>query len=211
MSSAFLVNSSPDYAELVQPPVFSYGFFLPQTIFIFVICIIYSILPSSERLVLFGLVYFLVGNFIYKYQLLYAMDHRNFSTGRAWPMICNRITVGLIFFQIAMGGQLVLSGAWRRSLLVVPLFIGTIWFAVFYGRTFEPLTKFIALRSLHETHDEAMSLSGSRYEERSSQRAARTEDDLSTKFINPSLVVHLEDVWIAKANARSALQQADGG
>ena len=203
-------DSLPDYAELVQPPVFSYGFFLPQTIFIFLICIIYSILPQSELLVLFGLVYFLMGSFIYKYQLLYAMDHRNFSTGRAWPMICNRIVVGLIFFQIAMGGQLVLSSAWRRSLLVVPLFIGTIWFGVFYRRTFEPLTKFIALRSLHETHDEALSLSGSRYEDRSSQGRSRTDDDYSAKFINPSLVIHLEDVWISKAQARGALQEAGG-
>ena len=152
----------------------------------------------------------MMGSFIYKYQLLYAMDHRNFSTGRAWPMICNRIIVGLLFFQIAMGGQLVLSSAWRRSLLVIPLFIGTIWFGVFYQRTFEPLTKFLALRSLHETHDEAMSLSGSRYEERSSHNRHRSGEDYSTKFVNPSLVIRLEDVWVSKARAQSANEEADG-
>ena len=199
-----ILSNTVDYADLVQPPVFSYGFFLPQTIFTFVICIIYSILPQSELLVLFGLVYFLMGSFIYKYQLLYAMDHRNFSTGRAWPMICNRIVVGLAFFQIAMGGQLLLSGAWRRSLLVVPLFIGTVWFGVFYQRTFGPLTQFIALRSLHETHGEAQSLSESRYEERSSQSRNRSEEEHHTKFVNPSLVVGLEDVWVSGSHASNA-------
>ena len=203
-----------DYAELVQPPVFSYGFFLPQTIFILDICIIYSILPQSELLVLFGLVYFLMGSFIYKYQLLYAMDHRNVSSGRAWPMICQRIFVGLAFFQIAMGGQLALNSAWRRALLVVPLFVGTVWFGVFYGRTFEPLTKFIALRSLHETHDEAVSLSESRYEERSSQNGSgggtRADEGRNSRFINPSLVVPLEDVWIAKRHGRGEGNEGTG-
>ena len=147
-----------------------------------------------------------MGSFIYKYQLLYAMDHRNVSTGRAWPMICNRIFVGLAFFQIAMGGQLFLNGAWRRALLVVPLFIGTIWSAVSYGRTFEPLTKFIALRSLHETHDEARSLSESRYEERSLQSRTRPEDDCLTRFVNPNLVIPLEDVWTSRARPQNESQ-----
>ena len=91
---------------------------------------------------MFGLVYFLLGSFIYKYQLLYAMDHHHFSSGRAWPMICNRINVGLIVFQAAMAGQLALQSAFKRGLLVMPLLLGTIWFSFSFRRTIEPLMRF---------------------------------------------------------------------
>ena len=191
--------------------MFSYGFYLPQTIFIFDICIIYSILPQSELLVLFGLVYFLMGSFIYKYQLLYAMDHRNASTGRSWTMICQRVVVGLAFFQIAMGGQLFLKEARWRSVLVVPLFIGTVWFGIAYRRAFEPLARFIALRSLHDNHDEAMSLSESRREGRSVQMPARSDEAFHAKFVNPNLVAPLENVWTANAQAREANQENSNG
>jgi calcium permeable stress-gated cation channel len=197
-----------DYAELVQPPVFSYGFYLPQTLFVFSICIVYSALPSSQFVAVFGFVYFVLGHFVYKYQLLYAMDHRHFSTGRAWPMICIRIVVALIFFQVAMAGQLILKGAIPRSVLVVPLFIGTIWFAFWYNRTFEPLMRFIALRSLHEAQDEAQSLNESRLQESMSITRCSVDDDESNwKYINPNLIIPLEDIWIAKTSSREAQEE----
>lgn len=112
-------NSRLDYAELVQPPVFSYGFYLPQTLLIFIICTVYSVLQSSWLILFFGLVYFLIGSFIYKYQLLYAMDHRQHSTGQAWLIICNCVVVGLIFFEIAMAGLLALRTAFYRSILII--------------------------------------------------------------------------------------------
>lgn len=137
-----------DYADLNKPPTFSYGFALPQSILIFMICLVYSILPSSWLVTLFGLIYFSLGRFIYKYQLLYAMDHTQHSTGRAWPMICSRIILGLLVFQLAMIGILALRTAITRSTLIVPLFAFTIWFSYFFSRTYEPLMKFIALRSI---------------------------------------------------------------
>ena len=60
-----------EYAELSTPPKFSYGFTIPQTIFIFIICVVYSVFPSSWLVCLCGLVYFFLGHFIYKYQILY--------------------------------------------------------------------------------------------------------------------------------------------
>lgn len=172
----------------------------------------YSILPNSELIILFGLIYFLMGAFIYKYQLLYAMDHRHFSTGRAWPMICNRIIVGLVVFQLAMAGQLVLRKAVFRSIIVAPLLIGTIWFGFSYRRTYEPLMKFISLRSLHEAQDEAISLSGSRHEEEVHTGVRFGDEEEHTQFINPSLVTPLEDVWVSKSRAhRASFGGANGG
>ena len=137
-----------DYAELVQPPIFSYGFYLPNALLIFIICMVYSVLRSSWQVLLAGLVYFAFGHYCYKYQLLYAMDHQQQATGRAWGMICDRIFVGLVFFQVTTLGQLLLKQAYYRTLLMFPLIIATFWISVLYGKTYKPLMKFIALRSV---------------------------------------------------------------
>ena len=154
----------------------------------------------------------MLGHFVYKYQLLYAMDHRHFSTGRAWPMICIRVLVALVFFQAAMAGQLILKGAIPRSILVIPLVIGTIWFALWYNRTYEPLMRFIALRSLHEADDDdTISLSESRNEESiiASRARAVDGDELNWTFVNPNLIIPLEDIWISKENIRITGQEVD--
>lgn len=208
-----LLTRHTDYAELVQPPVFSYGFYLPQTMLIFIICIVYSVLPGSWFVLLFGLLYFIIGTFIYKYQLLYAMDHRQHSTGRAWSIICNRIVLGLIVFQLAMTGILGLSLAVYRAILIVPLLAFTIWFIVFYQRTYDPLMKFIAIRSL--THDPpfgALAHGESRYESETSRGRDVDEDqETGLRYINPSLVSPLEDIWLAKKPTNGSAHRDDHG
>ena len=192
----------------MQPPVFSYGFYLPQTILIFIICIVYSVLPGSWFVLFFGLLYFIIGNFIYKYQLLYAMDHRQHSTGRAWSIICNRIVLGLVVFQLAMAGILGLSLAVYRAILIIPLLAFTVWFIVFYERTYDPLMKFIAIRSL--THDPpfgALAQGESRYESETSRGRYVDEDqETGLRYVNPSLVVPLEDLWLAKKRTNGSVR-----
>ena len=210
-----LLTSTLDYAELVQPPVFSYGFFLPQTLLIFIICIVYSVLPKSELMTLFGLIYFLFGSFVHKYQLLYAMDHRQHSTGRAWPIICNRVVVGIVVFEMAMAGQLALRGAYKRSVIILPLLFGTIWFAYFYRRTYEPLMKFIALRSLYrdDDDDDTPSPNETRYSmETRNGRIVDDSEETGLRFINPNLTLPLEDVWLAqrRPNGTSRSVNTDG-
>lgn len=218
-----------DYAELVQPPMFNYGFYLPTALLVFTICMVYSVLRSSWQILLAGLVYFAFGHFVYKYQLLYAMDHSQQSTGRQWVMICDRIFVGLVTFQIAIFGELVLEKAFPRSGLLLPLVIITIWISIAYGRTFKPLMKFIALRSVrlgeqyrdYESPPEANSVSstelapernawaneGSReryYRETRTANGQAVDESSETglRYINPSLVAPLEGVWIADKDFR---------
>lgn len=50
-----------DYAELVQPPVFSYGFYLPNAMLIFIICMVYSVIRNSWQVLLAGFLYFALG------------------------------------------------------------------------------------------------------------------------------------------------------
>lgn len=109
---------------------------------------VYSVLRDSWQVILTGLAYFFIGHFVHKYQLLYAMEHRQHSTGKGWMMMSDRVIGGAILFQVTVAGQLALKKAFKRALLVVPLIIGTIWFFFVFTRTYRPLMKFIALRSL---------------------------------------------------------------
>ncbi|KKY19856.1 hypothetical protein UCDDS831_g05141 [Diplodia seriata] len=188
-----------DYAELVQPPVFSYGFYLPQTILIFIICTVYSVLRSSWMVLLAGLIYFVIGHFVHKYQLLYAMDHRQHSTGRGWTMICDRVIVGLILFQLTMAGQLALKGAFWRAALLVPLTISTLWFWNVYTYSYKPLMRFIALKSLRRA--ERSDLVTPQVE----QPTIDEERERGQRYVNPNLVMPLEDVWITDNSARALL------
>ncbi|KIW17707.1 hypothetical protein PV08_04902 [Exophiala spinifera] len=189
-----------DYAELARPPVFSYGFFLPQTMLIFIICIVYSVLPSSWLITLFGLVYFCIGGFIHKYQLLYAMEHRQHSTGQAWPMICNRIITGLVLFQVAMTATLALRGALTASLVLAPILVITIWFTLYFQRTYVPLMKFIALRSIDRQNLLDFPTPSETPWDRDTDygRTVDTDPNTGLRYINPNLVQPLETLWIRK-------------
>lgn len=193
------------------------------------ICIVYSVLQSSWQVLLAGLAYYLIGYFCYKYQLLYAMDHRQHSTGKSWVMICDRIFVGLVVFQLTMAGQLALRSAVRRSIVIFPLLIGTLWFSQVYGRTYKPLMDFIALKSIRRAEHEDEGTTAWRYEEQvhngptMDDSAAWTNEYDSTRghtldetrefgmrFINPSMVAPLEDVWIRDKAARTATNSQAG-
>lgn len=189
-----------DYAELARPPIFSYGFYLPQTMLIFIICIVYSVLPSSWLITLFGLVYFCIGGFIHKYQLLYAMEHRQHSTGQAWPMICNRIITGLVLFQLAMTATLALRGALTASLVLAPILVITIWFTVYFQRTYVPLMKFIALRSIDRQSFLDLPTPSETPWDRDTDygRTVDTDPNTGLRYINPHLVQPLETLWIRK-------------
>lgn len=210
----FLRARTPrEFAELSTPPKFSYGFSIPQTVLVLIICVVYSVFPSSWLICLFGLVYFSIGQFIYKYQLLYAMDHQQHSTGRAWPMICNRVFIGLVVYQLAMIGVLALRTAATRQLLLVPLLVPllifTVWFTYWFSRTYEPLMKFIALKSINRDLAGGGELSPSSSSTTFSPPPSGMDRDALPirigghelelrlkKYVNPSLIVPLHGAWL---------------
>ena len=58
-----------DFQELKRPGTFSFGMFLPQPILVLILCLSYSVI--KPLILVAGLVYFCIGHFVYKYQLLY--------------------------------------------------------------------------------------------------------------------------------------------
>ncbi|KAI0890152.1 DUF221-domain-containing protein [Annulohypoxylon maeteangense] len=193
-----------DFAELVQPGLFNYGFYLPTALLVFILCLVYSILPGAHIVLFLGICYFTLGYFVYKYQLLYSMDQPQHATGGAWPIICGRIIVGLVAFQVIMIAILVLQAAFIAAGLIVPLLVLTFWYHFYSRRRFTPLTRFIALRSIKRATDPGLGSRPDRDPEqiqrqtRLSRRMSTIDEDREKgmRFINPSLVIPLEQPWV---------------
>ncbi len=80
--------------------------------------------------------------------------------------------------------------------LIIPLILLTIWFSYFYARTFEPLTKYIALRSIRRENDpdvniagEDITINGPSGQSRRESTTIDEDREKGQEFINPSLVV----------------------
>lgn len=144
--------------ELYQPPIFNFGLQLPQPILILIITLIYSVM--STKILVSGLAYFLVGYYVYKYQLVFATDHLPHSTGKVWPLIYRRVIAGLLLFQLTMAGTLAgFEGGWVLSswLLAIPIItLSTLWD---FEKNYMPLAQYIALSSIreHERDDTVVS------------------------------------------------------
>ncbi|KAI0125614.1 hypothetical protein BJ170DRAFT_439868 [Xylariales sp. AK1849] len=193
-----------DFAEIVQPTLFSYGFYLPTALLVCILCLVYSVLPGCHLVLFLGLCYFTLGYYVHKYQLLYSMDQPQHATGGAWRIICYRVILGLIMFQVVMAGILTLSSAFTGAILVAPLLILTVWYSFYFGRRFTPLTVFIALRSIKRDTDPGTESHPDQDPEqrptemRLARRMSTIDEDKEKgmKFVNPSLVVPLEQPWI---------------
>ncbi len=128
-------------------------------------------------------------------------------------MICNRVILGLLFFQVAMIGVLSLRTAFARAILIAPLLAGTFWFSFYFRRTFQPLMKFIALRSIDRDDDgDIPTPPVSRYDTETDRgRTVDESAETGLRFANPSLITPLEDVWIAKRGSNGVLGRDGNG
>ncbi|EGX95247.1 hypothetical protein CCM_03519 [Cordyceps militaris CM01] len=208
----FLAVTPRDYAQLQKPPNFQYGFYLPTSLLVFNLCFIYSAMRPGPTILIFGIIYFALGYFTFKYMLLYAMDQPQHATGGAWRIICSRLVIGILVFEVVMVGQIASLSAFVQSVSVLPLIPFTVWYSYYFTRRFEPLTKYIALRNIRavENDDEAIlddedqgqdqplanGTSTGRIVRRGSTMDELREQGLS--FVNPSLVSPLVQAWIYK-------------
>lgn len=146
IGNLFWCKTPRDYLNLYKPPVFNFGLQLPQPILILVITITYSVI--STKIVTAGLIYFTVGYFVFKYQLLYACVHPPHNTGKVWPLMVRRVLLGLLIFHMTMFGTLASEKALFCASLLVPLPLFTIYVFWYYHRHYTSLSTFIALRSI---------------------------------------------------------------
>ncbi|CDR41913.1 CYFA0S08e01486g1_1 [Cyberlindnera fabianii] len=150
----FYCRTARDFRKLYYvPPIFDFSLILPQHILIMIITMSYSIM--STKIVTAGLVYFVMGYYTYKYQLLYSMVHPQHSTGQSWPMIFRRVCLGLVIFQLTMAGTLALERAYVMAGLILPLLLSTCIVVYTFEKDYLPLSFFIALKAIKKPHDES--------------------------------------------------------
>lgn len=151
--------------EMYSPPIFNFGLQLPQPILILIITLIYSVM--STKIVASSLAYFVIGYYVYKYQLIYATDHLPHSTGKVWPLIYRRIILGLLLSQLTMAGTLAgFEDGWVMSSWLLPLPLITLSFLWDFETNYLPLSQYIALSSIRE-HERDNSLISAPFDEES--------------------------------------------
>ncbi|KAF9213089.1 hypothetical protein BGZ59_005947 [Podila verticillata] len=148
----FISKTPRDYAETRAPPELPYGVLYANATLGFVIILIYSTL--RPLILVFGIIYFAVAYVVYKYQLLYVFFHPNESGGQMWPMVYNRITVGLLIFQLTMVGLFMLKQAYFFGIFLAPLPAGTVWFWYWTTNAYKLTAKYVPLELLKPEEDE---------------------------------------------------------
>ncbi|KAG0239108.1 hypothetical protein B0O80DRAFT_13677 [Mortierella sp. GBAus27b] len=142
----FLAKTPRDYAEARAPPELHHGVVYSDGTLIFVIVLIYSCI--KPMILGFGVLYFALGYLVFKYQLLYVFYHPYESGGLTWPMVYNRIMVGLVLFQSTMLGLFMLKKSYILGGLITPLMIGTIAFWNYTTNRYKRTAEFIPLELL---------------------------------------------------------------
>ncbi|KAI1316467.1 hypothetical protein EDD11_009957 [Mortierella claussenii] len=141
------ISKTPrDYAEARAPPELKHGVVYANGTLAFVIVLIYSCI--KPLILLFGSIFFALGYIVFKYQLLYVLFHPYEADGRTWPMVYNRITLGLLIFQSTMLGLFMLKQSYILGALLIPLPIGTIWFWTWTTQRYKDSAEFIPLELL---------------------------------------------------------------
>ncbi|GEQ66707.1 hypothetical protein JCM33374_g370 [Metschnikowia sp. JCM 33374] len=91
IKNVFWSKTPRNHLGLYKPPVFNFGLQLPQPILILIITVTYSVI--STKILTAGLIYFLIGYFVFKYQLLYACVHPPHNTGKSYIPLSNFIAL----------------------------------------------------------------------------------------------------------------------
>ncbi|EPX74579.1 DUF221 family protein [Schizosaccharomyces octosporus yFS286] len=169
-------NHSQDYRELEKPDSFSIGIYLPQPMFILMICLCYSII--SPLILIFGLIYFIVGFLVYKYKLIYQMEHPQHSTGKLWGIIFERIIFGCLLLQLTMMGLMSLRKAYWLSTVIFPLLCFTLTSAYNFSKMIQPAMEFVSLYYVR------MSQSNQQNPENSSRSSEGSSAYIHPGFIN---------------------------
>ncbi|EGW31594.1 uncharacterized protein SPAPADRAFT_72374 [Spathaspora passalidarum NRRL Y-27907] len=194
IESLFWCKTPRDYLALYKPPVFNFGLQLPQPILIFIITLVYSVM--SSKILSAGLIYFIIGYFVSKYQLLYACVHPPHSTGKVWPLAFRRIILGLLIFQLTMAGALALQEAFTCATFLAPLPILTLYFLWNFQYQYIPLSMFIALRAIENQEvspDNDLENNGGD----NNNKTLDERRELNTKYEYPNLVRDLDGPLIA--------------
>lgn len=201
------------YINLYKPPNFNFGLNLPMPMLTLIISLLYSVM--STKILSAGLTYFIVGYFVYKFQLIYSCTHIQHSTGQVMPIIFRRVIMGILLFQLTVAGSLALSNQWVLSLCITPLPFVTLAVWYYFEKNYQPLAYYIALRaSSHEEEEECDDTPQQPQRRRHSLRKKSSTIDERREFNQtyeyPNLVQTLDGPWLAVEGNHILMATNDG-
>ncbi|CAO3591073.1 unnamed protein product [Absidia cylindrospora] len=144
----FISKSPRDYAEVLAPRMYNYGWGYPMPVFLFVVLLVYSTI--TPLILVFGTFYFCLAYLVVKYQLLYVYFHPYEVAGRMWPLVFSRIIVGLLIFETMAAGLFVLNKAYTLAVLCTPLVLLTVLFNFGMDRAYQKSTQYLPLQLLSQ-------------------------------------------------------------
>ncbi|VEU24095.1 DEKNAAC105399 [Brettanomyces naardenensis] len=200
------------YMQLYKPPLFNFGLNLPIPLLTLIITLLYSVM--STKILSAGLAYFIVGFYVYKFQLIYSCIHPQHSTGQVMPIIFRRVILGLLLFQLTVAGSLALSNAWILSLCLTPLPFITLTSLWYFQKNYQPLSYFIALRAIEKDAEEGTSSvpSGSLRNRRLSKKSSTIDErrEFNQTYTYPNLLQSLDGPWLAIEGDQIVMATTDG-
>ncbi|KAI8070476.1 hypothetical protein BC940DRAFT_339916 [Gongronella butleri] len=144
----FTCKTPRDYAEVLAPRMYNYGWGYPMPVFLFVVMLVYS--TVSPLILVFGTIYFSLSYLVVKYQLLYVYFHPYEVAGRMWPLVFSRIIIGLLLFEVLSIGLFVLNKAYTLAVLLAPLVLLTLIFNFGVDKAYQQSTQFLPLQLLSQ-------------------------------------------------------------
>ncbi|RKP38958.1 hypothetical protein BJ085DRAFT_29644 [Dimargaris cristalligena] len=114
----YLCTTPRDFSEVVAPIYVAWGARYPVPMLVFVITLTYS--NISPLILVFGILYFLLGFLFNKYLFLYVYFKYYESSGRVWPYVVRRLVVCMYIYHLLMFGLFSLKDSWVVAILTVP-------------------------------------------------------------------------------------------
>lgn len=213
LKNIFWSKTPRNHLGLYKPPVFNFGLQLPQPILILIITVTYSVI--STKILTAGLIYFIIGYFVFKYQLLYACVHPPHNTGKVWPLVVRRVMMGLLIFHTMMFGTLASEKAIVCATFIIPLPIITIFLLWHFEKSYIPLSNFIALRSIDNNElpfhgDEMESLIESNRNVTAKAQTLDERRELNQVYEYPNLICDMDGPLIAVDYNEALYMRSDG-
>ena len=162
----------------------------------------------SSKILTAGLLYFIIGYFVSKYQLLYACVHPPHSTGKVWPIIFRRIILGY-FFSNHHGWHISITRCNHMCYFLGTIAVLTLYFWWSFHKQYIPLSTFIALRAI-ESNENINPTDLEQIIENNNNKTLDERRELNTKYEYPNLVNDLDGPMIALDGEDVLIVNRDG-
>jgi hypothetical protein len=128
-----LVKTPAELASARAPGPFDFGAEYPMHLLVFMIGIVYA--PIAPFLLVFVVVFFLIGTVVFRYLFCFVFKSEYESGGSLFPKVFARIVVAMLLGHLTLIGQLALKNAPTQSALLIPLPVATVVFYVLVNKT----------------------------------------------------------------------------